>query len=76
MTFAFTNGYQGYIAVDQALALGPRGGYEAGRLPNWGGQVYTEHLGPPAVGTEKIVKKALASLWPRDTEKSPPKQPE
>ena len=76
MTFAFTNGYQGYIAVDQALALGARGGYEAARLPNWGGQVYTEHLGPPAVGTEKIIKDTLASLWPRDAEKSPPKQPE
>ncbi|MEO1825924.1 MAG: hypothetical protein ABGZ31_09445, partial [Roseibacillus sp.] len=70
MTFAFTNGYEGYVAVDQALALGARGGYEAGRLPNWGGQVYTRHLGPPAVGAEKIVKKALSSLWPSDL--SPP----
>ncbi|MBB22678.1 MAG: hypothetical protein CMN04_07320 [Roseibacillus sp.] len=66
MTFAFTNGYEGYVAVDEALALGARGGYEAGRLPNWGGQVYTRHLGPPAVGAEKIVKKALSSLWPSD----------
>ena len=64
MTFAFTNGYEGYVAVDEALALGARGGYEAGRLPNWGGQVYTRHLGPPAVGAEKIVKAALSSLWP------------
>ena len=76
MTFAFTNGYQGYIAVDEALALGSKGGYEAGRLPNWGGQVYTEHLGPPAVGTEKIIKDTLTSLWPRDAEKSPPRPPE
>ena len=66
MTFAFTNGYEGYVAVDEALALGARGGYEAGRLPNWGGQVYTRHLGPPAVGTEKIVKRTLSSLWPSD----------
>ena len=66
MTFAFTNGYEGYVAVDEALALGARGGYEVGRLPNWGGQVYTRHLGPPAVGAEKIVKKALSSLWPSD----------
>ncbi|HCQ38298.1 MAG TPA: hypothetical protein DIV39_04010, partial [Verrucomicrobiales bacterium] len=55
--------YEGYVAVDEALALGARGGYEAGRLPNWGGQVYTRHLGPPAVGAEKIVKTALSSLW-------------
>ena len=69
MTFAFTNGYEGYIAVDEALALGARGGYEAGRLPNWGGQVYTRHLGPPAIGAEKIVKETLSSLWPSDPEK-------
>ena len=70
MTFAFTNGYEGYVAVDEALALGARGGYEAGRLPNWGGQVYTRHLGPPAVGAEKIVKETLSSLWPSGSEKS------
>ena len=64
MTFAFTNGYEGYVAVDKALERGSRGGYEAACLPNWGGQVYTSHLGPPAVGAEKIVKDALSSLWP------------
>jgi hypothetical protein len=69
MTFAFTNGYEGYIAVDEALALGARGGYEAGRLPNWGGQVHTRHLGPPAVGAEKIVKDTLSSLWHSDLTK-------
>ena len=70
MTFAFTNGYEGYVAVDEALAMGARGGYEAGALPNWGGQVYTRHLGPPAVGTEKIVKKTLSSLWRPGSERS------
>ncbi len=64
MTLAFTNGYEGYVAVDKDLALGARGGYEAACLPNWGGQVYTSHFGPPAVGAEKIVKEALSSLWP------------
>lgn len=64
MTFAYTNGYQGYIAVDEALSMGAKGGYEAGSLPNWGGQVWTEHCGPPAVGCESIVKDTLASLWP------------
>ena len=65
MTFAYTNGYQGYIAIDEAWRLGPKGGYEAASLPNWGGQVWTEHLGPPAVGSEKIVKDTVASLWPK-----------
>ena len=67
MTFAYTNGYQGYIAVDEALRMGPKGGYEAASLPNWGGQVWGEHFGPPAVGTEKIVKGTVASLWPKKT---------
>ena len=65
MTFAYTNGYQGYIAIDEALRLGPKGGYEAASLPNWSGQVWSEHFGPPAVGSEKIVKDAVASLWPQ-----------
>ena len=65
MTFAYTNGYQGYIAIDEALRLGPKGGYEAASLPNWSGQVWSEHFSPPAVGSEKIVKDAVASLWPQ-----------
>ncbi|MFP6873304.1 MAG: hypothetical protein VCA55_07305 [Verrucomicrobiales bacterium] len=65
MTFAYTNGYQGYVADDAALKMGAKGGYEAASLPNWGGQVWTPHLGPPAVGCEKIVKDALSSLWPQ-----------
>ena len=65
MTFAYTNGYQGYIAVDEAWRLGPKGGYEAASLPNWSGQVWTERFGPPAVGSEKIVKDTVASLWPQ-----------
>jgi len=65
MTFAYTNGYEGccYIAVDEALRMGPKGGYEAATLPNWWGQVWGIHCGPPAVGSEKIVKDTLASLW-------------
>ncbi|MEQ8849242.1 hypothetical protein [Botrimarina sp.] len=63
MTFAYTNGYEGYIAVDEALRLGPAGGYEAASLPNWGGQVKTRHFGPPAVGCERIIKKTISSLW-------------
>ena len=67
MTFAYANGVDGYIAVDEALRMGPKGGYEAASLPNWGGQVWGEHFGPPAVGTEKIVKGVVASLWPKKT---------
>lgn len=65
MTFAYTNGYEGccYVAVDEALRMGPKGGYEAATLPNWWGQVWGAHCGPPAVGSEKIVKDSLASLW-------------
>ena len=66
MTFAYTNGYQGYVAIDEAWRMGAKGGYEAASLPNWGGQVWTEHFGPPAVGSEKIVKDTVASLWPKD----------
>ena len=65
MTFAFTNGYEGYVANDAALKMGAKGGYEAASLPNWGGQVWTRHLGPPAVGCEQIVKDTLMSLWPK-----------
>jgi len=65
MTFAYTNGYEdcGYVAVDDALRMGSKGGYEAATLPNWWGQVWGIHCGPPAVGTEKIVKDNLVSLW-------------
>ncbi len=70
MTFGYTNGYEGYIAVDAALRLGEKGGYEAACLPNWGGQVWTRHFGPPAVGCEKIIKDAISSLWPKKAESS------
>lgn len=66
MTFAYTNGYQGYVAVDEAWRLGPKGGYEAASLPNWAGQVWGEQFGPPAVGCEAIIKDTITSLWPKD----------
>lgn len=65
MTLAYTNGYEGYVAIDEAWKLNEKGGYEAGSLPNWGGQVWTRHLGPPAVGSEDIIKDLLKSLWNR-----------
>jgi len=66
MAFAYTNGYQDYIATDEALRMGPMGGYEASTLPNWGGQVWSPHCGPPAVGCEEIIKDNIASLWGKD----------
>ena len=72
MTFAYTNGYEGYIAVDEAWRMGHKGGYEAASLPNWGGQVHTKHFGPPAVGSEKIIKNTLISLWPQGAAKPQP----
>ena len=65
MTFGYTNGYEGYVAVDEAWKMGAKGGYEAASLPNWGGQVHTKHFGPPAVGCEKIIKDTISSLWPK-----------
>ena len=64
MTFSYTNGGPGYVAVDEAWALGPKGGYEAGCLPNWGAHgPSSENFGPPAVGGEGLIKNAIASLW-------------
>ena len=60
-----TIGDQGYVAVDEAWRMGAKGGYEAALLPNWGGQVWTKHFGPQAVGCEKIVKDTITSLWPK-----------
>ncbi|MHC4104272.1 MAG: hypothetical protein ACYSR9_04980 [Planctomycetota bacterium] len=73
MTFAYTNGYCDYVAVDKAYALGPKGGYEVTRLyvPNWGGwhslcPKFSEHFGSPLIGGEGIVKKTFSYLWLAD----------
>ena len=64
MTFGYTNGGAGYIAVDEAWAMGERGGYEAACLPNWGGLgTASRHFGPPAVGGEQIIKDTIAACW-------------
>jgi len=64
MTFAYTNGGDGYVATDEALAMGEKGGYEAGSYPCW----WANGLGGPqysalAVGTEKRIREAIAYLW-------------
>ena len=64
MTFGYTNGNEGYVATDEAIALGARGGYEAGSLPNWWSHGPTSgHFTTPAIGTEVIIKESIASLW-------------
>jgi hypothetical protein len=64
MVFSLTNGGRGYIGSDAGLAMGGNGGYEAGSLPNWGGhEVMSPNLGPPAVGTERIIQGAIGALW-------------
>ena len=67
MTFGYTNGGQGYIAVDEAWKLKEKGGYEAGALPNWGGNgSMSGYFGPPRVGSEKIIKDTIQNLWPNE----------
>ncbi len=64
MTFTLTNGGRGYIGSDKGLAMGPKGGYEAGCMPNWAAhEVMSPNLGPPAVGSEKIIQGAVTALW-------------
>ena len=60
MTFGYTNGIGGYVASDDALAMGEQGGYEAGAMPCW----WASNLGRAmAVGTEKRIQDAVARLW-------------
>ncbi|MHC4563488.1 MAG: hypothetical protein ACYS8X_12040 [Planctomycetota bacterium] len=64
MTMALTNGATGYIATDEALAMGTSAGYEASCLPDLGSaNVMTRHYGPPGVGAETVIKDLIASLW-------------
>ena len=60
MTFGYTNGIGGYVANDAALAMGEKGGYEAGSAPCW----WASNLGRAlAVGTEQRIHQAIADLW-------------
>ncbi len=69
MTLGLTNGATGYIATDDSLAMGIRGGYEAGCLPYLDPcNVMTRHYGPPAVGCEKIIHDLVAGLWAGEQE--------
>ncbi|MHC4984889.1 MAG: hypothetical protein ACYTFO_01910 [Planctomycetota bacterium] len=60
MTFGYTNGIGGYVASDDALAMGEKGGYEAGAMPCW----WASNLGRAmAVGTQERIQDAVAGLW-------------
>jgi len=60
MTFGYTNGIGGYVASDEALAMGEQGGYEAGSMPCW----WASNLGRAmAVGTQERIQDAVAGLW-------------
>ena len=60
MTFGYTNGIGGYVANDEALAMGEKGGYEAGSAPCW----WASNLGRAmAVGTEQRIHEAVEALW-------------
>ena len=64
MTLGYTNGDSGYIATDAALALGAKGGYEAGTYPCWWAHGPTsESRNTPVVGTEQSIRNCVESLW-------------
>lgn len=63
MTFAYTNGEKTYVAIDEELARGEKGGYEAGSFPSlWAHNVRSLHTSL-AVGIEGMIKDGIASLW-------------
>ena len=63
MVFAYTNGVWGYVATDAELALGEKGGYEAGAFPCFWAHSVQARGTSLAVGAEKMIKEAAASLW-------------
>ena len=63
MTFAYTNGEKTYVGIDEELARGEKGGYEAGSFPSlWAHNVRSLHTSL-AVGIEGMIKEGIASLW-------------
>ena len=63
MVFGDTNGMVTYVATDEELARGDKGGYEAGAFPSlWSHNVRVLHTSLP-VGTEGTIKRGIMSLW-------------
>ncbi len=64
MTLGYTNGIGGYVAGDDALAMGATGGYEAGGYPCWWASgIIGPSYSPLEVGTQERIQQAIASLW-------------
>jgi neutral ceramidase len=63
MTLGYTNGIGGYIADDASLAMGGKGGYEAGSYPCWWASGVVGAGSPLAVGTEERICELVRSLW-------------
>ncbi|MDE0297096.1 MAG: hypothetical protein OXN17_00515 [Candidatus Poribacteria bacterium] len=63
MVFGDTNGMVTYVATDEELARGDKGGYEAGAFPSlWSHNVRVLHTSLD-IGTEEAIKGAIMSLW-------------
>ena len=63
MVLGDTNAMISYVATDQDLVLGDKGGYEAGGFPCfWSHTVRVLHAGL-AVGIEGMIKDSMSSLW-------------
>jgi hypothetical protein len=59
MVWAYTNGCESYLPTDDALALGPQGGYEAAPAPAIAaGLCYRARLAP-RIGVEQQVREGL-----------------
>lgn len=63
MVFGDTNGMVTYVATDEELARGEKGGYEAGAFPSlWSHNVRVLHTSLD-IGTEGTIKDGIMSLW-------------
>ncbi len=60
---AYANNFGGYIACDADLAMGEKGGYEAGCWPAVSCALIVPTRVALAVGVEQIIKSAAAEMW-------------
>jgi len=63
MVAAYANNFGGYIPCDADLAMGEKGGYEAGCWPAWSCALIVPTRVALQVGIEKQIRKALAKMW-------------
>ena len=64
MVLGYTDGCESYVATDEALSLGDRGGYEVQGFPTYGGAAwcYLKRV-PLRTGAERQIKAAISGLW-------------